>query len=79
MHNSIRCYILRESLHVLVMGRVIGLSTEEEECYNIIIDEILDEIIEEIKTLMSRGRTFQDITLTMLLIGPSLRVHLFSY
>lgn len=61
------------------MGRVIGLSTEEEECYNIIIDEILDEIIEEIKTLMSRGRTFQDITLTMLLIGPSLRVHLFSY
>ncbi|XXG82199.1 hypothetical protein AAC387_Pa10g0197 [Persea americana] len=57
--QSYRLMHLTRKSTCIAYGRVRGLSTEEEECYKVIVDEIIEGSVE----LIGGGKSFQDLTL----------------
>ena len=53
----------------LALGRVLGLSTEEEGCNRIVVDEILKSDVE----LLGGEKTFEDLTVGDVISRPKYR------
>ena len=53
----------------VALGRILGLSTEDEGCYRTVVDEILKFDVE----LLGGERTFGDITVGDIILWPTYR------